>query len=161
LTVTCLGFVAGTWFFAPPPATDLVWNMTLVLTAGIIVGFVYKIVRSRSDVMLPMPTEGVMLGIASLASLGVLVFLAQVHAGSPSNGPRITGAENDATGSRIQFKDQKWTFESKRFGIFASSPVIAGGHVYAASSHAAPNCFGYLSKIDLASGEEAWKFGGG
>jgi outer membrane protein assembly factor BamB len=156
LTLTCLAFIAGTWFFDPPQRTDLVWNMTLVLTAGIVVGLLYKAYRSLVEVMLPMATEGVMLGTSSLASLAVFVLLAGAQAAAV-DAPRSVVASADGASELVR---EKWTFRSKREGLFASSPIIVGNHVYAASSHPTFG-YGYVYRLDLETGEKQWTFGGG
>lgn len=155
LAATCLAFIAGTLYFAPPPATDIVWNLTLVLTAGILCGLLYKIVRGFFEVMLPMATEGVMLGVSSVACLLVLAMLTRVDAG-PSTGSGLSGIKN-ADAAAPQFKGEKWAYRSKRGGIFVSSPLIQGDQVFAASAHPTFK-FGVLNKFDLNTGSELWRF---
>src|SRR5688572_28937876 len=85
LTVSCVGFAGGTWYFARPPAHDIGWNLTLVLTGGIVLGLLYKLFRSMFEVMIPMATEGVMLGAALGGHLLVFASLVGV-AGSGGGG---------------------------------------------------------------------------
>jgi outer membrane protein assembly factor BamB len=155
LALTCVAFIAGTRHFAPPPATDILWNLTLVLAAGILVGLAYKVFRAVFDVMLPMATEGVMLGACSLASLGVLTVLVRAEAATPTESSSKTSASGDLTGP--QFVGQKWAYTTKRGGLFVSSPLIAGHDVYAAAAHPTFK-YGALYKIELVTGTEQWKF---
>jgi outer membrane protein assembly factor BamB len=152
LTVSCLAFVLGTFWLAPPMKTDIVWNLTLVITGAVFVGLIYKFVRGVIETMLPMATEGVMLGAALLGHLLVL----SVFAGESTGGNRVEKAEQDANGS-TKFLGMKWEFTTKQKGVFVSSPLIVDGRVIAASAHPAQK-WGNLLSLDLDTGKEMWRF---
>jgi outer membrane protein assembly factor BamB len=156
LTLTCVGFVIGTWWFAPPSPSDVVWNYTLVLTAAVIGGLIYRVFRGTFEVMLPMPTEGVMLGVASLAHLSVFAFLTH-SLGASLGGSLETPHDTDAGGPKPEFVGVKWRFPTKESGLFVSSPLVDGNRVLAASAHPSFKG-GTLWCLNLNSGKEIWNF---
>lgn len=155
LALTCLAFIGGTLYFEPPNWHDVIWNYTLVLTAAIVAGLAYKIFRSVFEVMLPMPTEGVMLGVSALAQLGIFAFL--TSSSTAEVGGSLDAAHLSTDKSTPQFVGKKWGFQTKETGLFVSSPLVADGKIFAASAHPSFKG-GTLFCVDFENGKEIWNF---
>jgi outer membrane protein assembly factor BamB len=127
---------------SPPDFGTPWWDMTLSLTAGLVVGLVYKLYRSSVEVMIPMATEGVMLGTALLVHV---LILTQFAGASATTG--VAGA------------GEKWRVAptDKERGLLVSPPLIVDGKVIAAASLPAYKA-GSLVCYDLATGEKKWDF---
>lgn len=158
LTLTCVGFVIGTKLLTEVAANDVVWNYTLVLTVSIVAGLAYKSFRSIFEVMLPMPTEGVMLGVGSLAHLVIFALLTSASTasvgGTLETGP---GLSTDPARPQLVGSGPKWTFATKETGLFVSSPFLADDRIYAASAHPSFKG-GSLFCLDLQTGNKLWDF---
>jgi outer membrane protein assembly factor BamB len=147
LTAACAGFVVcwaaflHTEFKQPAPTfTDLWWNLTLVVTGGVLVGLIYKAYRSTFEVMIPMAMEGIMLGAATLLSV---LLLTQFSTAASQSG--VSG--------------EKWriTPTAQQRGFLVSPPLIVDGKVLAAASLPAFKA-GRLYCVDFATGKIDWEF---
>lgn len=159
MSTSCVGFVAFTMAFAPPPPTDLVWNLTLVLTGGVVLGLIYKLFRTIFDVMIPMATEGIMLGATLLGHLLIFAFLTHLSTGTVQGRIETPAESLSSESPRAVFVGDKprWTFQTAKGGLFISAPLIAGDKLFAASAHTTFK-FGTLYCFDLDKGTEQWTF---
>jgi outer membrane protein assembly factor BamB len=150
LTATCTGFLAYLWIAGAPNVRDLPWDMTLALAGGVAVGFVYKLFRSVFEVMIPMATEGVMLGSMAVVHL---VVLAMLGGNAQESAVALGGGDHKF---ELQSKWEFVTPDTER-GFFVSAPVIFGNKVLAANSIPVQKAGG-LYCIDLTTGKSDWNF---
>ncbi len=153
LSITCAGFVAGTWWLEPPNWRNVLWNYTIVVTVATVGGLTYKVFRGAFEVMLPMATEGVMLGAAMVAHLVVFATYSAF-----STGDRGTVSNLSAESTAPKLLGERWRFETRETGLFISSPLVDGNKVFAASAHPTFKG-GTLFCFDVDTGKKKyWEF---
>jgi outer membrane protein assembly factor BamB len=151
------------WRFTEVRWSDSGWTLTVVMTLGIVAGTLYRCRSAYKEPApfdsMPIATEGVILAAMLLAQVAFVpaIFGNTVSAAGLTEGKQQTGAiaaEVQKPGS------PKWVYTAPEnfLGMFASSPVVDGGAVFASFSDALQR--GTLVRLDRHTGLQKWAFYG-
>ncbi|MFO0866957.1 MAG: PQQ-binding-like beta-propeller repeat protein [Gemmataceae bacterium] len=155
LSGSCLAADAFFYFVGERPSMrDPNWTVMLVWTAGFVAALLYKMYRTVVETMIPMATEGIMLGVNLLGSV-VLGALIWGGGDVPIEAAVTQNANSDPAAPK--FVGQLWEYRTKDNGVFVSTPLIHGNRVYAASAHPITKG-GFLVALDLRDGKKLWEF---
>ncbi len=136
----------------PPSRFDVLWSVFLAFAAGIGVALLYKAYRVLlCSVFSPpaLPTEGVILW----ASLAAFVALPIARWGDGGAGGSAAAGEH----GDIEPAQLVWQFQAPGSGIFVSSVLIEGDHLYSAAAHPTFQN-GTLFCLNRHTGKEKWQF---
>ncbi|MBX9679312.1 MAG: PQQ-binding-like beta-propeller repeat protein [Gemmataceae bacterium] len=155
LSGTCLASDAFFFFVGERPSIrDVNWSVMLVWTAGFVGALVHKVYRTVVETMIPVATEGVMLGV-NLLGYVVLGALVWGQGDAPIKAIVTQNTSTDAEAPK--FVSKLWEHRTKDNGVFVSTPAVVGNRVYAASAH--PITKGAnLVALDLRNGRKLWEF---
>lgn len=156
LVASCVGFDLYCWFVGDRPSIrDVTWTSLLVWTGGFVAGLIYKAYRTVVETMIPMATEGIMLGVilAGHVVLGAVVW----GQGDAAIEAQVTQGAPTGDASKPRFGSKLWEFKTKDNGVFVSTPFVQGNRVYAASAHPITRG-GFLFSLDLRNGKKVWEF---
>jgi len=156
LVGSCVAFDLACFFIGERPSLhDVTWSGMLVWTAGFVAGLIYKAYRSVVETMIPMATEGVMLGVNLLVHL-VLGFIVWGQ-GESAIHAEVTQGQTSSDESTPKFVSKLWEFRTPANGVFVSTPAVQGNRVYAASAHPVSGD-GFLYALDLRNGRKVWEY---
>jgi outer membrane protein assembly factor BamB len=155
LSGSCLAADAFFYFVGERPTLrDINWSVMLVWSAGFVAALLHKIYRSVVETMIPMATEGVLLGVNLLGYVvvGAMVW-GQGDAAIQAEAKQGENSDRDTP----KFVGKLWEYRTKDNGVFVSTPTVHGNRVYAASAHPITKG-GFLVALDLRSGRKLWDF---
>jgi len=159
VTACCLAAAVATYVIAHPGWRDATWAITLVMSAGITAGLLYRLFNALKGQSLfaapPITTEGVIVGVMLV---GHLAYLPLLMTNAAVDGTTTVNEQAADTTAKISAPIKRWEHSLKEAGFYCSSPLVHGDMLYAAASHAGGFGVGTMVCVDRNTGVQKWEF---